>query len=427
MITPPITSYPVLPAHGADAAYYGRFIAALSEDVAALTALEELLSVYNLHAWRDETGDIWHILARPTVVGGPCDWPWRLKRVGANLELCGGAQALGHGEYGGLNEVPPFALPGQVYGVSDPAPDAAAVATAGAVSVWLRFLHSFIAVHGEPMLSLTSTKVESGSDWPANTDSEMAMPLAFRLGTPEAALFTVAVGAIELRHTPEPVPMDFNGDLPGVAVGVPLPIVGSAGSGTGGGALYGASSGSGGSRLDSSSSLGGALGSESGSSSSAVGSSSSSGSSGSSNSSKIILPVNIKGRLEYVGWCASEAPNQQVEGMLRIPVSKKGVASMPVPAWMRPLAHEARPDWRIATAHSEDGYMVCARITLKNPPLVEVQAIDDTGKPVCTAVTVRVRAASKTSREVWEREDDPARRAASKEFHVSTRRHDKSR
>lgn len=140
--------------------------------------------------------------------------------------------------------------------------------------------------------------------------------------------------------------------------------------------------------------------------------------------------MNLGGDLAFIGWCAAEAPNQQLEAVMVIESfgekAYHGMGWKSVPNWMMAKAHPERPNWQIVSAYSPSGDLVSATFDQPSKGWLQVfvRAADwQTGQPIHATVIVRIRCASKASREPWQEEPDQQRRAASFEFHASTRRH----
>ena len=133
--------------------------------------------------------------------------------------------------------------------------------------------------------------------------------------------------------------------------------------------------------------------------------------------------MNIDGRLEFIGWCASEAPNQQTEAVIKVVVYEGFKAVSPVPPWMDKAAHPERPDWVVVSAWAEDGVPVAAHVVPTKGARTSVHVCCRGNGAGSRTVHIRIRCATKASREPWEEERDPKRRAASLKFHAATRKH----
>ncbi len=132
------------------------------------------------------------------------------------------------------------------------------------------------------------------------------------------------------------------------------------------------------------------------------------------------MPVNVGGELEYIGWCAAEAPNQQLEVFLTVETFE-GIGFHGIPDWMLENVHPDRPNWQVVSAWCPEGHFVAASIG--GGCAIARAAHWQTGEPVDTVVVVRIRCASKASLEPWQDERNPHRRAESVKFHAATRRH----
>jgi hypothetical protein len=155
------------------------------------------------------------------------------------------------------------------------------------------------------------------------------------------------------------------------------------------------------------------------------------------------MPANIGGHLAFIGWCAAETPNQQVEEVVEVQtLDMTGGEGMGIiPQWMIDAAHKERPGWHVVSAWAPSGAHVCAQVawaedicywvalnlnSKANANAVYVCAVDGAGRGVSTTVLVRIRCATAASLEPWENESDPRRRAESLAFHRKSRRHDKA-